>query len=162
MTVPSTIAEFWSSYCAEVGGVDESRFYEAFYFGDSEKLANALAELVLSGVKRATAESVWAFEAAGKRIPRRGDLSVVTDWAGKPLCVIETTRVDVMPFCDVPAEFAAVEGEGDGSLGYWQRGHAAYFSRACAKNGRTFNESMLVTCERFDVIYPARSTKVAR
>ena len=78
MTVLSTIAEFWSSYCAEVGGVDESRFYEAFYFGDSEKSANALAGLVLSGVKRATAESVWAFEAAGKRIPRPGDLSVVT------------------------------------------------------------------------------------
>jgi uncharacterized protein YhfF len=155
MIIPSRIAEFWASYCAAVGGVDESRFYEAFSFGDSEELANRLAELVLAGTKRATAGTVWSFEAAGKRIPQPGDLSVVTDWGGRPLCVIETTRVDVMPFDEVSAEFAAVEGEGDGSLGYWRRGHTACFSRECARCGRTFSESMLISCERFEVVYPA-------
>ena len=155
VTIPSGIAEFWASYSAAVGGVDEWRFYEAFSFGDSEELANRLAELVLAGTKRATAATVWSIEAAGKRIPQPGDLSVVTDWGGRPLCVIETTRVDVVPFDEVSAEFAAVEGEGDGSLGYWRRAHTACFSRECARGGRTFSESMLVSCERFDVVYPA-------
>jgi uncharacterized protein YhfF len=155
MIIPSGIAEFWASYCAAVGGVDESRFYEAFSFGDYEELANRLAELVLAGTKRATAATVWSFEAAGKRIPQPGDLSVVTDWGGRPLCVIETTRVDVVPFDEVSAEFAAVEGEGDGSLAYWRRGHTACFSRECARGERTFSESMLISCERFDVVYPA-------
>jgi uncharacterized protein YhfF len=147
------IAEFWASYSAAVGGVDESRFYEAFSFGDSEELANDLARLLLAGTKRATTAAVWSFEAAGKRIPKPGDLSVVTDWSGRPLCVIETTRVNVMPFDEVSTEFAAVEGEGDGSLAYWRRGHTAYFSRECARCGRTFSESMLVCCERFEVVY---------
>lgn len=155
MMIPSRIAEFWAGYSAAVGGVDDSRFYEAFYFGDSEGLANSLAELVLAETKRATAACVWSFEADGKRLPQPGDLSVVTDWAGTPLCVIETTRVDVMPFSDVSAEFAAVEGEGDGSLAYWRRAHIECFSRECARSGRAFSESMLISCERFELLYPA-------
>lgn len=153
MVIPPHIADFWASYRAAVGGIDESRFYEAFCFGDSEELANRLARLVLARTKRATAATVWSFEAAGKRIPQRGDLSVVTEWGGRPLCVIETTRVDVVPFDEVSAEFAAVEGEGDGSLGFWRRVHTTCFSRECAKGGHTFSESMLITCERFDVVY---------
>jgi uncharacterized protein YhfF len=154
MDIPSGIAEFWSNYCAAVGGVDESRFYEAFSFGDSEELANRLAKLVLAGTKRATAATVWSFEAAGKRLPQPGDLSVVTRWDGTPLCVIETSQVDVVPFDEVSDEFAAVEGEGDGSLAYWRRAHAACFSREGARCGREFSESMLISCERFEVVYP--------
>jgi uncharacterized protein YhfF len=124
-----------------------------FFFGDSEGSANSLAQLVLAGTKRATTSCVWSYEAEGRRIPQPGDLSVVTDWTGRPLCVMETTRVDVMPIGDVCAEFAAVEGEGDGSLEYWRRVHRECFSRECAKSGRTFSESMLVACERFEVVY---------
>jgi uncharacterized protein YhfF len=157
--VPPSIAEFWGRYVAATGGVDESRFYEAFHFGDHLELANSLAELVLSGRKRATTGSVWSFEAEAKRLPRLGDLSVVTDYSGNPLCVIETTRVDVMPFSEVSAEFAAVEGEGDGSLDYWRRGHTTYFTRECARHGRTFDANMLVACERFIVVFKARSER---
>lgn len=80
-------------------------------------------------------------------------MSIVTNWAGQPLCVIETDLVEVMPFCEVTAEFAAIEGEGDGSLVFWQRAHRAFFSRECAAAGRKFNESMHVVCERFHVRY---------
>lgn len=158
MPIPPSITEFWDHYSAAVGGADSARFYEAFHFGDTEELANSLAGLVLAGKKRATAGSVWSIEAEGKRIPRPGDLSVVTDFAGTPLCVIETTQVDVMPFNEVGAEFAAVEGEGDGSLAYWQRGHTTFFSRECARNGRTFTSNMLVSCERFNVVFQASSS----
>jgi uncharacterized protein YhfF len=152
MLIPPSIAEFWDRFAA-VGSVDRSRFYEAFHFGDNEELANSLAKLVLAGTKRATAGSVWSFEAQGKRIPRPGDLSVVTDFSGTPLCVIETTQVDVLPFNEVGAAFAAVEGEGDGSLAYWQEAHTVYFSRECARYGRTFTPNMLVSCERFNVVF---------
>jgi uncharacterized protein YhfF len=125
----------------------------AFSFGDNEELANSLAELVLEGTTRATAGAVWSFEHEGKRAPRPGDLSVVTNWAGSPLCVIETIQVDVVPFSEVSAEFAATEGEGDGSLEYWREGHASYFSRECARIGRVFSEDMPVACERFKVVF---------
>lgn len=147
------VAEFWNAYAKSVGGVDETRFYEAFFFADSEELANALAQLVLAGTKRATAGSVWSYEAEGKRLPVLGDLSVVTDWAGTPKCIIETVAVDIVPFNQVTAEFAATEGEGDGSLEYWRDAHRQFFTRECALHGRPFAEDMLVACERFEVVF---------
>jgi uncharacterized protein YhfF len=53
-----------------------ARFFEAFHFDDNESDANALADLVLAGVKQAT----------------------VTYWDGRPACVIETLEVEVFPF----------------------------------------------------------------
>ena len=155
VTIPAHLRSFWSAFAATAEPGAEDRFYEAFHFGDHEKLANALGQLVLQGAKRATASSVWVFEAEGKRPPRRGDLSIVTDWAGAPLCVIETESVDVLPFHAVGAEFAACEGEGDGSLAYWRAAHRKYFGRECARIGRSFSEDMPVACERFEVVFRA-------
>lgn len=153
MPIPDAVTSFWERFSTAEGGVDPERFYESFCFGDSEEMANSLAELVLAGQKRATAGSVWSLEREGKRAPRPGDLSVVTNWAGEPLCVIETTQIDVVPFRDVTAEFAAIEGEGDGSLAYWREGHARFFSRECAAVGLTFSEDMLVSCEQFRLVF---------
>jgi uncharacterized protein YhfF len=160
MSIPAHVAEFWNAFAGSVGGVHEQRFYEAFSFGDGEELANSLAELVLQGTKRATAGAVWNFEAEGKKLPVPGDLSIVTNWAGKPLCIIETQSVEVMPFIEVSAEFAATEGEGDGSLAFWRAAHREFFTRECTAAGRQFSENMLVACERFRVVYrePASAT----
>lgn len=151
--IPAYLADFWNAFATSSGGVDAARFYEVCIFGDSEDLANELAELVLRGVKRATAGSVWSCEGEGRRLPMRGDLSIVTNWSGSPLCIIETEVVDVMPFNDVSSEFAATEGEGDGSLSFWRDAHRQYFTRECTRAGRQFSEDMLVACERFKVVY---------
>lgn len=153
MVIPPSVFEFWNAFAIATGQADEQRFYESFAFGDSEALANELASLVLSGVKRATAGAVWSYAAEGKRLPVAGDLSIVTDWAGRALCVIETESVVLVPFNEVSAEFAATEGEGDGSLEFWREGHRAYFTRECERAGNMFDESMLICCERFKVVY---------
>jgi uncharacterized protein YhfF len=152
MSIPPAIAVFWAEFSRRMGGVDEALFYEAFHFGDSEALAQELAALVLAGSKRATAGALWSFEAAGKRPPRPGDLSVVTTWVGQPLCVVRTTQLELVPFDAVPAEFAAAEGEGDGSLAFWRRVHTDYFGRECARLGRIFSADMPVCCERFELV----------
>ena len=55
---------------------------------------------------------------------------------------------------DLSAEFAAVEGEGDGSLAFWRQAHTAYFTRQCERAGRTFSGGMAVTYVRFRVVWP--------
>jgi uncharacterized protein YhfF len=157
MTIPSSIATFWRSFCSEAGEDRSDQFFEAFHFDDNESDANALADLVLAGVKRATASLVWTFEKAGGSPPRPGALSVVTYWNGRPVCVIETLAIEILPFEQVSAEFAAIEGEGDGSLEYWRRVHRDYFGRECARVGREPSEAMPVACERFRVIYRAKA-----
>ena len=152
--IPSHLRPIWQAYALHIGGLDEDRFYEACQFGDSPALIDELAQLVLSGRKRATAGAVWSYEASGLGLPRPGLLSIVTDAEDRPLCIIETTQVDVLPFDQVTAEFAAIEGEGDGSLAYWQDAHRAYFTRECERAGRRFSEDLLLACEQFRVVWP--------
>jgi uncharacterized protein YhfF len=161
MTIPPSVKEFWQAFVADSGSVDEERFYEAFAFGDSKDLADSLADLVMRGAKRATAGSVWSFEAESKALPKPGDLSIVMDWEGTPLCVIETTSVEVVPFNEVTAEFAATEGEGDGSIEYWQKGHTSYFTRECTRKGRAFSDTMPVACEKFKVVFKRHTPSAA-
>ena len=72
--------------------------------------------LVLSGPKRATAGLLWTHELNQQAPSQVGALSVVTDWHGTPLCVIETTHIEIVLFDAVSDNFAATEGEGDQTL----------------------------------------------
>ena len=123
MTIPAHVLPFWERFQSAAGADASARFCEAFHFDNNEAGATELAQLVLEGCKRGTASLEWSFESTGRPRPRPGDLSVVTDWHGGPLCVIETRSVVVMPFDEVGEDFAAVEAEGDGSLRYWREGH---------------------------------------
>ncbi len=151
----------WNHFKATNPEVHETRLYEVFCFGDSEALADELAALVLAGKKRATAGSLWALEAENKAPPCPGDLSIVTSWSGEPKCIIRTQSVEVVKFSEVTAQFAAAEGEGDGSLDFWRAAHSAYFGRECARLGLTFSEGMPVVCERFEVVCTWQGTNAA-
>ncbi len=154
MEVPQTIQPFWDKFQASIAYDASPPFYEAFHFDDDERTANALGALVLSGQKRATAGLLWTNELTNKPLPNIGALSVVTDWRGPPLCVIQSTHVEIILFDSVSDSFAATEGEGDKTLRYWRQVHWRYFSRECQRIGREPNQQMPVVCEQFKVVYP--------
>jgi uncharacterized protein YhfF len=79
--------------------------------------------------------------------------TVVLGGDGRPLCIIETTEVEIRRFDEVDEDFAREEGEGDLSLEYWRRAHERFFSRNLPKIGRVFSEGMPLVCERFRVIH---------
>ena len=153
MDIPPHIQSFWAEFCSSLGHDPSDCFYEAFHFDDNAPSADELAALVLSGRKRASAGLAWAYESEGKPLAKPGDLSVVTRFSGEPVCVIETRKVTIVPFEDVTSEFAATEGEGDGSLEFWRRAHTAYFGRECKRLGREFSQRMPVVCEEFAVVF---------
>lgn len=153
MSVPQRYAAFWSAFAATRPKDPTPRFLEVFHFDDNEPSANELATLVLRKRKRATAALLWAHERENKPLPKAGDLSIVTAFDGTPMCVIETQQVDIVPFNEVSEEFAATEGEGDGSLGFWRRAHEAFFGRECRRIGREPKPDMPVVCERFSVVF---------
>ncbi len=136
--------------------------YEAWHFCDNQADADELAELVLSGRKRATAGALWSYEAEGEPLPCVGDLHVITDWSGRARCVIRITSVDVVAFDHVTAEFAAVEGEGDASLAFWRKAHRAAFARELAPLGMEPSPDMPVVCQRFEVVFPAGAADAGR
>lgn len=153
MEVPVAHARFWNAFAHSLATDPAPRFLEAFHFDDNERSANELAGLVMAGHKRATTALLWAHEHEQKRLPRPGDLSIVTDFAGNAMCIIETTRVDIVSFDQVSEAYAAIEGEGDGSLAYWRRAHEAFFGRECKRLGRAPDPRMPVVCERFQVVF---------
>jgi uncharacterized protein YhfF len=99
---------------------------------------------------------VWTYAHERKAPPRPGSLSVMTDWGGRPLGIIETRCLTAVPFNQVTAEFAAIEGEGDRTLRSWREGHWRYFERECRRIGRVPSPDMPVYCEEFDLVFRSR------
>jgi uncharacterized protein YhfF len=127
---------------------------QAWAFGDSPELADELLELVLIGTKTATAAAVWEYEAEGEPLPVPGTLSIVLDGAGVPRALLRTTEVVTVPFAEVTAEQAYLEGEGDRSLEEWRAGHERYWRRTLPSIGHEFAPDMPVVWERFEVLHP--------
>ena len=109
-------------------------------YGDSPALSESLLALIRMGRKRAGTGLLWAYEADGEAIPNVGEIEIVVDHHNEPAIVTRITCVQVIPYCDVTAEYAAIEGEGDGSLAFWREAHWAFFSRECQRLGRTPDE----------------------
>lgn len=147
-----TTEQFWAEFLRQSGRDESTRYTEAFYFDITEENANALLELVLSGQKRATSSSLKDYEMDGESIPKVGELSIVTDFAGNPRGVIETTAVSIVPFNELTFDIVKREGE-DSTLESWRRGHEKFF-RACAKrHGYEFTYDLPVIFEEFKLIY---------
>ena len=124
--------------------------YEAWAFGgEPDKLAN----LVLSGEKTATSSAYKLYESEGEPIPKAGEYSVILDGKNRAVCVIRTTKVFVLDFCEVPASHAYNEGVGDKSLAYWREVHRSFFKQELETAGLCFEEHTPVVCEEFEVVY---------
>jgi uncharacterized protein YhfF len=144
------IEEFWSEF-VEATGIDGP--HEAWAFADSiPDLATELALLVRDGPKRATAGLLSKYEddTEGAPMPVVGELNVVLDGAGSPVCVIRTTEVAVRRFGDVDEAFASDEGEGDRTLSWWRQAHMWYFFEQRVR----IDEDTLMVLERFELLWP--------
>ncbi len=91
-------------------------------------------------------------EAEGQALPKVGDIEVVLDHSNQPAIITRIVDVTVLPYSDVAAEYASIEGEGNGSLGDWRRAHWSFFTRECARILREPVESMPVVCSVFEVL----------
>lgn len=129
--------------------MDISSLYK-WHFELTEKASNYLLGLVLEGKKRATASSLWAYE-LDDPITHVGEMSVITDWDGIPACVVKTTNVRMLPFCDVTYDIAKLEGEDD-NIESWRRKHKRFFEEEGRQKGYEFTEDMMVVFEEFEVV----------
>ncbi len=143
-----TAEELWSRYLQAEGR--KGGEYSAWAFGGAP---DELARLVLEGTKTGTASAFPLYELENEPIPQAGEHSVVLDSHDNALCVIETTRVYVVPFREVSPEHAFKEGEGDRSLAYWRQVHTDFFTGEMTEAGLVFTEDMPVVCEEFKVVY---------
>ena len=140
------VEAFWDEFVAATGIDGE---HTAWGFGSGPEMATELGLLVRDGPKRATA-SLRSEYAPGEPLPVEGQLGVILDGSGVPLCVIRTTNVETRRFGDVDEEFAWTEGEGDRSLAYWRQAHVEFF----ASQGVAVSDDDDVVLERFELLWP--------
>ena len=125
--------------------------YEAWAYGDAP---DELARLTLAGVKRGTSSAHALYAAENDPLPQAGDYSVILDSRGEAVCVIRNVTVRILPFREVDARHAFLEGEGDRSLRHWREVHERFFRQELTESGLVFTEDIAVVCEEFEVMYP--------
>ena len=116
-------------------------------------MANEGARLILSGVKTATSILLWELQKNDEPLPKVGDLCVVEDGSGNPVCVVETIWVDIIRFGDVDDSFARDYSETDGTLKDWYRVFGEYYSEKCALMNRELTGETPLICERFSGLF---------
>ncbi len=148
-----TCESVWNDYLRTLPPMHAHRRIklDEFAFGDSESLANELADLVVAGKKRATASLGIEFTSLHESLPQPGDVSIILRGDGTPVAIIERTDVKHVPFELVDENFAAIEG--DGSLAYWRAAHTEYFASVCRRLGCTFTGATPVICQTFRVLW---------
>ena len=143
-----TPKQMWAAFSALQP--QTTSYTAAFQFGVA---ADQLAQLVLCGEKTATSSAYPLYEASGEPLPQAGTYDIVLDSRNQAVCVIRTTKVTLVPFCQVSAQHAFKEGEGDKSFAHWRAVHEHVFRLWLAEAHLSFDQNMLVVCEEFDVVY---------
>ncbi|MDY0410170.1 ASCH domain-containing protein [Virgibacillus soli] len=148
-----SVVAMWEAYKKVNPNAPEFEKFDVWAFGSSKEGADELAALVLEGIKTATASNYALFELQGEQVPYPGLYNIILNGDGKAVAIIETTSVEIVPFHEVSADFAYLEGEGDRSLQYWRDVHEEFFANEWKAIGQEFDENMLVVCEGFKVVY---------
>lgn len=147
---------FFRAFKADAG-VDADD-YAVVAFGDSEAMADELLELVLIGIKRATASLARDYAGGGgdgrEPLPAVGDHVVAVDGRNKPRCVWRTTDIEVKPLSAVDDAFAHDEGEGDRTRDWWIVAHRDDFTRQAEREGFLMHDDIETVFERFTVVWP--------
>ena len=68
---------------------------------------------MLRGEKTARASAYELYKIENEPLPQAGTFDVILDSQGRAVCIIKITKVSVVPFCQVSADHAFKEGEGD-------------------------------------------------
>ena len=143
---------FWETYVdSEIGaGHPAPHLYDTMMIGGDAASADIGAQLILSGRKTTTSALPSDFGGAGQRPPRPGDLSLVLDGRGDPVCIVRTVSVKTQPFRNVDEAFAWDYGEWDGTLATWRDRMLAYYADRLMEDPL---DTPLV-CERFTRVWP--------
>lgn len=137
-----------------LGGYEPpTRTVDVWSFGNRPEMASQLAHLVTCGAKRVTMGWNAANARSGTPIAYKGGINIVTDGFGYPRAVVRSTEVRLTPFDGVTAADVAGEGEGDLSYADWREVHERYFRAEAARYDLTFDGTVELSVERFEVLH---------
>ena len=157
MSESKEVEEFWGNYLLTLpAGERNQNYFEASAWGNSDELADRIAELVLAGTKTTTSSLLWDQQKNGWLLEKPGDKSIVLNSKKKPICITETVEVFSKPFDEVDAEFVYNYGEGDRTMNFWNKNMWDYYEAECEGLGKRAEKNMPMICIRFRLVYKAK------
>ena len=132
-----TPEELWQEFIQKYPSY-KGQTYDVFTFGDKP---DELLNLVLQGKKIATS-CIYR----GNSTDQVGNISIILDSTGNAQAIIEDTKISIVPFNKVTADFACKEGEGDKTLASWRKIHKSFW--------KDVKSDTLLECEEFRLLYP--------
>ncbi|MEU1119173.1 MULTISPECIES: ASCH domain-containing protein [unclassified Streptomyces] len=120
-------------------------------------LRDQLVGAILDGSKTSTTGLVVDYEHDGDPLPVVGARAVLVDSDDRPVGVIETTEVCVVPLAEVDLAHAVDEGEGYTTVAQWRAGHERFWHseamRAALEDpGFTVDDTTELVLERFRLV----------
>jgi uncharacterized protein YhfF len=117
---------------------EEARHFLPMFIGSAPEHADEGAALILSGVKTLISSPFWDYPDG--KIPFVGALSVLLDGARRPRGIVETTRVEIMPFQAITEEMAQAYGEGERTADWWRRVMGEFYQNSATRHGAAFTD----------------------
>ena len=144
--------EFWEKFVKESGLDPDSKYdgvfgFEAQGFFGAERIAALLA-----GKKRAAFFPYSSYVVDDGLIPVSGEHYIILGTGRQPVCVIQTTRVQVVPFDQVTMEMVAKEGE-DSSMEEWREKTRENLEEEGQIVGFEFSPDIKLVYMEFEVVY---------
>jgi uncharacterized protein YhfF len=121
-------------------------------------LRDTLVAAILAGEKTATASLRAEYAPhTDDALPEVGQRFAVVDSDGRPVAVIETTEIRIVPADHVDEQFARDEGEGFASVADWRAAHERFWGptperEAAGAAPFEIDDETLVVCERFRLV----------
>jgi uncharacterized protein YhfF len=129
---------------------EESRYFLPMSIGSAPAQADDGAVLILNGTKTLTSSPFWDYPDG--KIPFVGALSVLLDGSRRPRGIVETTRVEIMPFAAITEAMARAYGEGDRTVEWWRRVMGAFYRASAARHSEVLTDDTPHIWEWFAVV----------
>lgn len=129
---------------------EEARYFLPMSIGSAPEHADEGAALILEGKKTLTSSPYWDYPDGV--IPFVGALGVLLNGAGQPRGVVETARVEILPFGAVTDDMARAYGEGERTVEWWRRVMGEFYRASAIRHGVVFTENTPLIWEWFKVV----------
>ncbi len=129
---------------------EEARYFTPMSIGSTPSDADSGAAAILNGTKTATSSPLW--EHPDGIIPFVGALSILLDGQGRARAIVETERVEIIPFGSVGEDFARAYGEGPRTLDWWRSEIGAWYRASATRHGEHFSNETPIICEWIAVV----------
>ncbi|QCE40044.1 ASCH domain-containing protein [Psychroserpens sp. NJDZ02] len=152
-----SVYEMWSDFKKSNPEFKKEALPNTEFFDNSEEDYHRFADLIVDGKKKASSGLYIWYKEVNVDLPKKGTKLIVTDYNGKARAIIETKKVDTMPFNQITKDYAQLDmGTNIKPLENWKKAHWEFFANTLDENGQKATDKVLVVCEWFETIWPKK------